>query len=258
MPSIHPTAIVSPDAQLAEDVVVGPFALIDGPAVIGPGCHIGPRATISGRVTMGANNQIGTGSIIGGIPQDLSYDPSLDSGITLGDNNRIFEYVTLHRSASEGGSSVFGDGNFLMTQCHFGHDCQVGDNNVVANAALFAGHVTLGSNTFIGGAAVFHQFIHIGDYALAQGMSGFSLDLPPYCIGHKVNELAGLNIIGLRRAGFSADERKEIKSAYAALFQNDLGREEAIALAKTKVGDGPALKLIEAVENPSQKGVLRR
>ena len=258
MPTIHPTAIVSPEAQLADDVVVGPFALIDGPAVIGPGCSIGARATISGKVVMGSHNQIGTGSIIGGIPQDLGYDPSIDSGLVMGDGNRVFEYVTLHRSASEGGNSVFGSENFLMTQCHFGHDCLVGDKNVVANAALFAGHVTLGSNTFIGGAAVFHQFIHIGDYALAQGMAGLSLDLPPYCIAHKVNELSGLNIIGLRRAGFSGDERKKIKSAYAALFQSELPREEAVALARSKVDDGPALRLIEAVANPSQKGVLRR
>ena len=258
MPTIHSTAIVSPDAELAEDVVVGPFALIDGPAVIGPSCHIGPRATISGKVTMGANNRIGTGSIIGGEPQDLGFTPALDSGVVMGEGNRIFEYVTIHRSASDGGNTVIGDENFLMTQCHFGHDCQVGDKNVVANAALFAGHVTLGSHTVIGGAATFHQFIHVGDYALAQGMAGFSLDVPPYCIGHKRNELAGLNVIGLRRAGFSPDERKAIKSAYAALFQNDLSRPDAIALAKSKVESGPALKLIEAVENPSQKGVLRR
>ena len=228
------------------------------PAVIGPGCHIGPRATISGKVVMGANNHIGTGSIIGGEPQDLGFTPSIDSGLVMGDGNRIFEYVTLHRSAAEGGNTVFGDENFLMTQCHFGHDCQVGDKNIVANAALFAGHVVLGSNTVIGGGATFHQFIHIGDYALAQGMAGFSLDIPPYCIGHKRNELAGLNVIGLRRAGFSADERKELKSVYAALFQNDLSRAEAIALAKSKVSEGPALNLIAAVETPSQKGVLRR
>ena len=258
MPNIHPTALVSPEAQLADDVEVGPFALIDGPAVIGSGCTIGARATISGRVVMGDNNRIGTGSIIGGEPQDLSFGPTIKSGVIMGNGNKVFEYVTLHRSASEGGNTVIGNGNFLMTQCHFGHDCQVGDNNVVANAALFAGHVILGSNTVIGGAATFHQFIHVGDYALAQGMAGFSLDLPPYCIGHKRNELAGLNVIGLRRAGFSPEERKEIKSAYHALFQSDLPRKEAVALARTKIESGPALKLIAAVETPSQKGVLRR
>ena len=258
MPTIHPTALVSDEAQLADDVVVGPFAIIDGPAVIGSGSVIGPRASISGQVTMGTGNTIGPGTLIGGPPQDLSYDPSMKSGVIMGNNNRTYEYVTIHRSASEGENTVIGDDNFLMTGCHFAHDCQVGNGNVVANNALFGGHVTLGNNTVIGGAAVFHQFVHIGDYALAQGMSGTGKDIPPFCIVHKINRLSGLNIIGLRRAGFTPEQRKSLKAVYAALFQNDLSREDAIALAETKVTEGPGLKLIEAVKNPSRKGVLTR
>jgi len=255
---IHPTALISDDTQLADDVVVGPYAIIDGPAVIGTGCVIGPRASISGRVTMGTGNTIGPGTIIGGPPQDLSYDPSIKSGVIMGNNNSTYEYVTIHRSASEGENTVIGNDNFLMTGCHFAHDCQVGNDNVVANNALFAGHATLGNHTVIGGGAGFHQFIRIGDYALAQGNSGISKDVPPFCIVHKLNRLSGLNIIGLRRAGFTGEQRKNLKAVYAALFQNELSREEAIEFAETKATEGPGMDLIAAVKNPSRKGVLTR
>ena len=258
MPEIHSTALVSEEAQLADDVVVGPYAIIDGPSIIGSGCNIGPRATISGRVVMGTNNTIGPGTIIGGPPQDLSYDPAIESGVIIGDNNKTFEYVTIHRAATEGGNTVIGNSNFLMTGSHFAHDCKVGNENVVANNALFAGHVTVGNKTVIGGGAVFHQFIRIGDYVMAQGNCAVGKDAPPFCTVYRINRLMGLNIVGLRRAGFTAEERKEIKSAYVALFQTNLSRPEAVALAESKITHGPGLLLIDAVKNPSSKGSLSR
>lgn len=258
MPDIHSSAVVSSQAELADDVVVGPFAIIDGPARIGPGCEIAGQAWIKGSVEMGSGNKIGYGAIIGGDPQDLSFDPSSDTGVTIGNDNTIREYVTINRATVAGTNNTVGHRNYLMTGVHLGHDVVMGNDNIFANNVLVAGFVAIGDSVFVGGGAVFHQFIRLGDYALAQGISGASKDLPPYCVLHKVNKLGGLNIIGLRRAGFSGEERKEIKSAYAILFQKGLPLSEAVAEATSREWGPAARRLVDAVQNPTKKGVLSR
>lgn len=258
MPDIHSSAQISPQAQLAADVRVGPFAIIDGPAIIGPGCEIGPQVWIHGAVEMGANNKIGYGSIIGADPQDLSFDPATPTGVRLGRNNVIREYVTIHRATVVEQNTVLGEGNYLMTGTHLGHDVIIGHKNVLANNVLLAGFVEVGNSVVIAGACVFHQFVRIGDFAMAQGLSGSSKDVPPFCILRHGNRLSGLNSIGLRRGGFSAEERKEIKSAYAVLFQSGLALAAALREADTHAWGPAASKLIEAVRNPTRKGVLTR
>ncbi len=253
MAQIHPTAQISPDARLAEDVTVGPYAIIDGPAVIGPRCEIGAQVWIHGEVTMGAMNKVGYGSILGADPQDLAFDPDTRTGVVLGEDNVLREYVTIHRATEEGGSTMVGDGNFLMTGVHLGHDVIMGDRNILANNVLLAGFVEMGNSVVIGGGSAFHQFIRIGDYAMVGGLAGPSKD-----VVRQTNRLAGLNAIGLRRGGIGPEERKEIKSAYALLFQGGLALSTAVEKADSREWGSAAQKLIEAVRNPSRKGVVTR
>ncbi len=255
MPKIHPSAQVSPDAELAGDVTVGPFSVIEGPVKLAAGVAIGGHAWISGRTSIGENTKIGWGSVIGADPQDLSFDPATDSGVILGPGNTLREYVTVHRGSKPGSFTHIGEGNFLMTGVHLAHDVQMGDGNILANNVLIAGHVRIGNRAFLGGGAGFHQFIHVGDLALVQGNAAVSQDLPPYCTLYGINRLAGLNTVGLRRAGFSAAERAEIKRAWQLLFASAKRREDALAEAAAIPWGEAAAKLVAAVANPSKKGV---
>jgi len=258
MPEIHPSAIVSERARLAEDVTVGPFAIIDAGVKIGPGCSIGAQAWITGNTQMGAQNHVGYGSIIGADPQDASFDSGTDSNVVIGDNNRIREYVTIHRSTADGGSTTVGDSNFLMTGVHLAHDVQMGCQNNLANNVMLAGHIQMGDHIFLGGGAGFHQFLHIGDYAIVQGNAVVSRDVPPFCMAHGRNELAGLNVIGLRRGGFSAEERADIKRAYQLLFRGGGNISEALAEAEEMSWTEVAEKLLNSARHASRKGLMQR
>lgn len=258
MPTVHPTAQVSPDARLADSVTVGPFAIIDGPAVVGPGSSIAAHAWLAGKVTIGADNSIGYGAVIGSEPQDIGFDPSTDTGVMIGEGNTIREYATIHRAAQEGACTTIGHRNFIMVGAHFGHDASVGDDNIIANNALIGGHVTVGNGAFLGGGTAFHQFLQVGDLAIVQGNAGMGKDVPPFCVAHGVNRLSGLNVIGLRRAGIGPADRKEIKSAYTLLFRSGLSPSAAIEQAGTRSWGPHARKLIEAVQSPTRRGVITR
>ena len=256
MPDIHPTAIVSDQAVIADDVSIGPFAIIDAGVNIGAGCIIGGQAWITGSTVMGEDNHIGYGAIIGGEPQDVSFDGSTNSNAVLGKGNRIREYVTIHRSTSEGGQTSVGDNNFLMAGVHLAHDVQMGDYNNVANNVLLAGHIIIGNRVFLGGGAGFHQFLHIGDYAIVQGNAAVTRDVPPFCMAYGGNKLAGLNVIGLRRGGFSAEERVDIKRAYQLLFRSGGNFQEALITADQTEWSEAAQKLLAAAREPSRKGLM--
>ncbi len=256
MSNIHSTAIVSDEAILAEDVSVGPFTIIDAGVNIGAGCKIGAQAWITGGTVMGEDNHIGYGAIIGGDPQDIAFDTATHSNLVIGKHNRIREYVTIHRSTAEGESTRVGDSNFLMTGVHLAHDVQMGDSNNLANNVLLAGHIVMGNHIFLGGGAGFHQFLHIGDYAIVQGNAVVSRDVPPFCMAHGRNQLAGLNVIGLRRGGFSAEERADIKRAYQLLFRSGGNLQQALAEAAKSEWSSAADKMLDAARAPSRKGLM--
>ena len=207
---------------------------------------------------MGKDNIVDTGAVIGGNPQDLSFDPLTDSGVLIGNGNTFREYVTIHRSTQSGGNTIIGDENFLMAVVHLGHDTVMGNNNILANNTMIAGHVTLGNKIFLGGGAGIHQQVRIGDLAMVQGNAGMTRDVPPYCIVHQINQLSGLNSVGLRRAGLTPAERKEIKLAYTILFRSKGTREENLAEADLQTWSEAASLLVEAVRTPSSKGILTR
>lgn len=255
-PLIHPSALISPEASIAADVRIGPFTVIEGPVTIAEQCEIAGHVLIQGRTHIGRGSRIGWGSIIGADPQDLHFDPQTDSGVEIGENNTLREYVTIHRGSQSGGVTRIGSNNFLMTGVHLAHDVQMGDHNVLANNVLLAGHIRVGNRCFLGGGSVFHQFIHIGDYAIAQGNAAISQDIPPYCMAHGNNLLAALNVIGLKRAGFSPDQRAEIKRAFRLLLEGN--RQIALEQAAAQKWSDCAMVLVNAVQHPSRKGILTR
>ncbi|MEY2564193.1 MAG: UDP-N-acetylglucosamine acyltransferase [Verrucomicrobiota bacterium] len=232
---IHPTAIVEAGAQIGAEVEIGAYSIVGGGAVIGEKCVIQSHAVIEGAVKMGPGNFVGHGAIIGTAPQDLSFKPDIKSGIEIGRDNVIREHCTIHRGATEGSATVLGDGNFLMVGAHVGHDCRIGNGVVIVNNCLLAGHVRIDDRAFIGGGSRFHQGIRIGRAVMAEGR--FTKNLPPFVIAAK-NHVFGVNILGLRRAGFSPADRDEIKKAFKLLYKSGFNTKQAIEeAAKVQWGD---------------------
>lgn len=252
---IHPTALVSAEAQIDPSAEIGAYAIIEGPVQIGAGCRIAPHAQIVGDTVIGAGTAIGRAAVIGEYPQDIGFTPAIQSGVRIGLNNVIREHVTIHRGSKEGGLTVVGDGNFIMVGAHLGHDVKLGNKNIIANAALIAGHVHLGNNTFLGGGAVFHQFLRIGDYCVVQGNSSFSKDIPHYCSAGRTNLITGMNVIGLRRQGFSTEDRKHIKELFDLIYRSGRNLKQAVAEARTRSWPDHAEKFLQFFEAPSKKGV---
>jgi UDP-N-acetylglucosamine acyltransferase len=254
--SLHPTAIIHPDAQLGENVTVGPYAVIEGAAKIGDGCVIQAHAIIGAHVTMGKDNVIGYGAIIGGDPQDFAFQPSVKSEVRIGDGNKIREYCTIHRGTTEGSATVMGNQCFLMAGAHLGHNCQLGSHIIIANNCLLGGHVSIGDRVFLGGGSVFHQHVRVGTLAMCQGISGFGKDLPPFTTGAQVNGLAGLNVIGLRRAGFNAAQRAEVKEAFSLLYLRGLNTTQALAAAGERTWGEAAQIFWDFVAGAKKRGLV--
>lgn len=259
---IHPTALIDPEAELADDVQVGPYAVIGAGARIAAGCEIAAHAQVIGHVCLEAGVRVGHGAIIGGDPQDVAFDPATDSSVEIGEGTVIREHVTIHRGSKPGSVTRVGRNNFLMAGAHLGHDVQLGNANVIANNVLFAGHVVMGHRSFVGGGSVFHQFIRIGDFCMIQGLSGFSKDLPPFVMAAGVNHVVGLNVVGMRRHGFSATERLHIKRAFDHFYRSGHNFSQAIeALDRTNSGNegagwcAAALEFFDFFRQPSRKGV---
>ena len=250
---IHPTAIVDERAQLGAEVEIGPFSIIGAEAVIGDKSVIQSHVVIEGAVRLGAGNLIGHGSVIGTVPQDLGFQPQIRSRIEIGDSNVIREHCTIHRGATEGSATVLGDGNFLMVGAHVGHDCQIGSGVVIVNNCLLAGHVRIDDRAFIGGGSRFHQGIRIGRVVMAEGR--FTKNLPPFLIAAK-NHVFGVNILGLRRAGFSPAERDEIKRAFKLLYMSGLNTKQALEKAG-EVDFGPVgREFFSFVAEAGKRGIV--
>jgi UDP-N-acetylglucosamine acyltransferase len=217
--SIHPTAIVSPKARLAESVTVGPFAIIDEGCEIGENCVIAARAHVECTV-MGSSNYIGEGAMIGAAPQDLKYhnEPTL---VKIGSNNVIREYVSIHRATHVGAATVIGDSNFLLTMVHIAHDCVVGNKNTLINNVGMSGHVTLDNCAVISGYALIHQHVRIGSYVIVGGGTKIVKDVPPFImIDGNPSAIHGLNKIGLKRNGFTPERIKILEHMYINFFRN--------------------------------------
>jgi UDP-N-acetylglucosamine acyltransferase len=252
---IHKTALIDSSAQIDPTAEIGPYVVIEGPAEVAAGCRIEAHAQLVGHVVLGEGTRIGRAAIIGGEPQDLGFDPATLSSLILGKKNVIREHVTIHRGSKPGSATRIGDGNYLMAGSHLAHDVVLGDRNILANAVLLGGHIHVGNNTFFGGGAVFHQFLRIGDFCVVQGNGSFSKDIPHYCAAQRINRITGLNVIGLRRQGFSAEERGAIKELFDLLFCSGLNQTQALEQAGLREWPEKARRLLEFVQAPSKKGV---
>lgn len=253
--NIHHTAIIDPETKLGVSIEIGPYVVIDGCVEIGDYSRIEPHAVIEGDVRLGANNVIGHGAIIGTPPQDLSFSADRKTGVEIGNENVIREHCTIHRGSAEGSVTKIGHKNFLMTGAHIGHNCEIGNNVIIANNCLLGGHVSVGDGAFLGGGCVFHQNIRMGRLAIAQGASAFSKDIPPFVIAAERNYVFGLNVIGLRRAGFSAQERDEIKAAFKLVYTSGLNLAQAIEKASTVKFGSAAQEFIDFASNAKKRGI---
>lgn len=250
---IHPTAIIDPAAQLGADVEIGPYSIIGAGAVVGENCTIQAHVVIEGSVKMGAKTFVGHGAVIGAFPQDLSFDPKTQSAVEIGAGNTIREYCTIHRGSTEGTATVLGDGNFLMVGTHVGHNCSLGNGVVIANDCLLAGHVRIDDRAFVGGGSRFHQGIRMGRLVMAEGR--FTQNLPPFLSAAK-NQVYGMNIVGLRRADFSAADRDEIKRAFKLLYRSGLNTKQALAKAAETEFGPIGREFFEFVANAGKRGIV--
>lgn len=250
---IHKTAVIHPRAQLDATVSVGPYAVIDEAVIVGPNCEIGPHVHLTGHTTIGSNNIFHSGAVIGDAPQDLKYKDE-PTRLRIGDNNVFREHVTIHRSNKLEEDTVIGANNFFMANSHVGHNASIGNYVILANGALLAGHVTVADRVFISGNCLVHQFVRIGTLALMQGGAGISKDLPPFTIARGDNGICGLNVIGLRRAGITPEQRLELKKVYHALFRSGEKFRAAIASAEVKFQSAVSKTLLDFVK-ASKRGV---
>jgi len=254
--NIHPTAIVSPEAQLDSSVTVGPFSIIDGPVAIGANTRILSHVHISGKTTIGPDNEIHMGCVIGHLPQHKSFKNG-ETGLQIGRGNIIREYVTIHRAYQPGEQTVVGDENFLMGFSHIAHDCRVGNGIVLANGALLAGHAWVDDGANISGNVAVHQFVRIGSMAMIGGLARVSKDVPPYMMVEGNSEVRGINSVGLRRAGFSLEERNKVKQAYRTLYRTGLNVPQAMELLRDTAATSPAVERLVTFIDGSVRGICR-
>jgi len=253
---IHPTAIVHPGAELAPDVKIGPYAVVEDGVAVGEGCVVGPHAHLLSGTVIEPRCEIHTGALIGGPPQDLSFDRNVRSGVLVGEGTVVREYATIHRAAKEGKRTVVGRKCFLMGLSHVAHDVVLGDMVIVANGALLAGHVTVGDRAFISGNVAVHQHCRIGRLAMVGGLARVDLDIPPFMTAEGNCQVRHYNVIGMRRAGFSRDEVDAVRRAYRILYRSGLPLSDACKRIEEEI-DSPLASEIAEFCRTSKRGISR-
>lgn len=243
MAIIHPSSVVSAKAKLADDVFVGPFCYVEDDVVLGPGCQLDSHVTIKSGTRMGMRNTIFQGAIIGGDPQDRGFQGQ-SSAVELGDDNVIREFVTIHRSKLDDGTTTLGNRNYLMAFVHLGHDCCLADDITITNNVGCAGHVTIEDRANIGGMTGIHQWTRIGRAAMVGGMARITRDVPPFCVVTGENDVNDINAVGLRRLGVSQDARRALHKAVRLLFKSELGLTHAMEIVRRDVEITPEVEYL--------------
>ena len=256
---IHPTAIISAQAELAADVRVGPFVVIEGEVTVGSGTIIRPHAHLLGSLTLGENNDIGPGVVLGGAPQHLGYKGE-PTTILIGDCNIFREHSTVHRGMPVGagpgtGITRIGNRNFFMAGSHAAHDCVIGNDCLFANNAALGGHVEVGDRALISGNSAVHQFCRVGRLALLSGASATSKDMPPFWVMQDVNGVRGVNTIGMRRAGMMATEIQAVRKAFSFIYVDRLPIPAALMRMEAEFGHIPAVREIVEFIRTSKRGI---
>lgn len=253
---IHPSAIIEDGAVLHASVSVGPYSIIESGAVIGAGCRIESCVRIFANTRMGANNRVCHGATLGSEPQDLSFTPERAKPLLIGDHNHFKENVNISCGVKSEEGTRIGSHNYWMAYSHAGHDCIVGDHNIFANTATLAGHVEVEDYTFISGQVAVHQFCRIGAYAMVAGVSGVAQDVPPFALadGHRAR-MVGLNVIGLRRGGFTQEQRSRIKAVYRLVFKSGLRLADALIRAEQDYSSTETKQIVRFIQS-SRRGLI--
>ena len=256
--SIHPTAVVTPGAELDSGVQIGPYAVIGPHVRIGKDSCVGPHSVVEGRTAIGRDNRIFQFASVGAVPQDMKYRGE-DSALTIGDRNTIREFATLNIGTRGGGMETrIGDDNLFMVYSHVGHDCRIGNHVILANCATLAGHVILEDYVGVGGLAAIHQFTRIGESAYLGGGAMVTNDVPPYCLAQGDRaRLFGLNRVGLERRGFGEEQKRALKQAYRTFFFEGLSLKDAVErIRREQAGFSEAVHLADFIA-ASQRGICR-
>jgi UDP-N-acetylglucosamine acyltransferase len=254
--SIHPTAVVSPRARIASDARIGPYVVIEDDVVIGAGCEIASHVVIKQFTTLGERNRIAEHAVLGGLPQDVKFKNE-SSRLVICDDNLIREGATLHRASGEACETRIGSRNFLMIGVHIAHNCQIGDDNIFANEVALAGHITIEDHVFLSNNVGAHQFVRMGRYAMVGGKSKIVQDvLPFFTTDGNPPRVRGLNSVGLRRGGFSGEDRRLLRQAFRILLGSGEG-ELAARLQRLELIDNEHVRHLSKFVRGSQRGFTR-
>lgn len=254
--TIAPTARIDPGAVIGAGVKIGDFCLIDSDVVIGPGCLLEPYVWVKRWTTLGEANEISAGTVLGTDPLDKNFSGAR-SYLRIGNRNKIREHYTISRGTAPESVTEIGDGNYIMTSGHIAHNCRVGSHTVIASCALLAGYVEVEDEAFISGGVVVHQFSKIGRLAMIGGNTRVNSDVPPFFLYTGFNvEAKGLNVVGLKRAGYKASDLATLKKAYQILYRSNLKLEEALARIEAEVPTPLTLHLVDFVRR-SERGICR-
>ena len=252
---VHPTALIAPEADLGEDVEVGPFVVIEGEVRIGAGCVLRPGVHLIGPLTMGCHNIVFSGAVLGEQPQHFKYAGE-KTRVVIGDRNIIREHVTIHRGTAHSWETRIGDGNFLMAHSHIAHDCLIGNNCILVNGALVAGHCVLEDNVYISGNSAIHQFCRAGRLSMLSGVSVSTKDIPPFIIQQRMNCVGGVNVVGMRRAGIPAASIDAVRRAFHLLYRSHMVIPAALEHMERDLGHIPEVLEMIAFIRASSRGII--
>jgi UDP-N-acetylglucosamine acyltransferase len=253
-PRIHPTAILSPETELAENVEIGPYVVLEGRVRLGPGCVIKPYVHLCGPVTMGTGNVVYAGAVLGERPQHLKYNDE-PTWLEIGDHNVFREHVTVHRGTNHSWATRIGSNNYFMAHCHIAHDCQIGNQCIFANGALLAGHCVIEDNVYLSGNCAIHQFARVGRLALLSGCSISTKDIPPFVMQQGINCMVGVNVVGMRRAGMTPLQIDAVRKAFPLLFLQGQTITAAIEQVEKELGHIDVVAEMIAFLRQSKRGV---
>lgn len=256
MPQVHSTSIVGPRVDLADDVVIGPWCVLEGRIRVGPGTRLVHRVSLQGPLQLGAGNVFYPGAAVGFAPQDRKFDPDHEgAGIVIGDRNIFREGFTAHRATGDTPTTL-GSAGYYMANSHVAHDCAVGDEVMFANGAVIGGHVHLGDGVILGGNSGIHQFCRIGRMTMIAGTTGSTRDVPPFCVVyHTTCRVGSLNLVGLRRAGLR-DHVRPLTRAFNLYFRRGLSSDRALDQIDQAVGDDPLVAEFSAFIRQARRGIL--
>jgi UDP-N-acetylglucosamine acyltransferase len=256
MPQIHPTAVVSPECELADDAQVGPYCFLSGRVKLGPRVRLMGNNYINGPVSIGAGTVVYPFACLGYEPQDYKFKPGMQTaGVEIGEDCIFREHVTVHAASNDHTPTRLGNRVFMMVNSHVAHDCTIGNNVVFVNGAGIAGHGVIDDNVTLGGNAVIHQFVRIGRLVMMSGDCAVSLDVPPFCTVSERNRIGSLNLVGLRRAGVPREHITELRRAFREVLRHSMPRNELIAELTRRGATCPPLAEMAEFVAASKRGI---